>query len=233
MMKTKKPTADTAAARRTNELGRRLKAVGPTAYGLQPTASSVGRVLLKRLPVKRIKVAKYNPRKDLQPSDPDYQKLKRSIGEFGLVDPLIWNKRSGNLVGGHMRLKILTREFAAKAVDVSVVDLGPAAERTLNLALNKIVGEWDELALVDVLGGLMEDRAADVTLSGFDKDEIKTALALTVAAEVGEEAKGRTRAELPRIEQWGVLVVCTSKTAQRDALKELLGDGYDARAIKI
>lgn len=190
-------------------------------------------MVLKRLPVKRIKVAKYNPRKDLQPSDADYQKLKRSIGEFGLVDPLIWNKRSGNLVGGHMRLKILTREFGAKDVDVSVVDLGPAAEKTLNLALNKIVGEWDELALADVLGGLMEDQAADATLSGFDKDEIKAALALTVSAEVGEEAKGRTRAELPRIEQWGVLVVCSSKTAQREALKELSGDGYDARAIKI
>ena len=189
--------------------------------------------MLRRLPVKRIKVARYNPRKDLQPGDPDYQKLKRSIGEFGLVDPLIWNKRSGNLVGGHMRLKILTREFGAKDVDVSVVDLGPAAEKTLNLALNKIVGEWDELALADVLGGLLEDQTADVTLSGFDQKEIEAALALSVAAEIGEDKKGRTRAELPRIEQWGVLVVCASKSAQREALKELCDDGYDARAIKI
>ena len=36
--------------------------------------------------------ANYNPRKDLKPGDPDYEKLKRSMHEFGYVDPIIWNQ---------------------------------------------------------------------------------------------------------------------------------------------
>ena len=48
--------------------------------------------------------AAYNPRKDLQPGDPEYEKLKRSLDEFGYVEPVIWNKRTGNVVGGHIKV---------------------------------------------------------------------------------------------------------------------------------
>jgi ParB-like chromosome segregation protein Spo0J len=42
--------------------------------------------------------ADYNPRKDLKPGDPEYEKLKRSIEQFGYVEPVIWNKtRDGSL----------------------------------------------------------------------------------------------------------------------------------------
>jgi ParB-like chromosome segregation protein Spo0J len=132
---------------------------------------------VERIPVKKIKLAKYNPRKDLQPSDPAYIKLRRSIEQFGCVDTLIWNKRSGNLVGGHQRLKILVADFAVKAVDVSVVDLPPAEERALNLALNKITGEWDEQALASLLTELTASAAIDATLSGFDAKEIDLRIA--------------------------------------------------------
>lgn len=59
---------------------------------------------LKYRPVRH---APYNPRLDLKPGDPEYDKLAKVIGEFDLVEPLVWNKRTGNLVGGHQRLKIL------------------------------------------------------------------------------------------------------------------------------
>ena len=62
---------------------------------------------LKTIPISKIKPAAYNPRHDLKPGDPEYDKLKRSIDQFGCVEPLIWNQRSGNLVGGHQRFKIL------------------------------------------------------------------------------------------------------------------------------
>ena len=70
-------------------------------------------VQVAMIPVAKIKTAKYNPRKDLQPGDPEYEKLKASLQEFGVVDPLVWNKRTGNLVGGHQRLKVLLEDNAA------------------------------------------------------------------------------------------------------------------------
>ena len=51
--------------------------------------------------------ADYNPRKDLKPGDAEYEKLKRSIEQFGYVEPVIWNKTTGRVVGGHQRLKVL------------------------------------------------------------------------------------------------------------------------------
>lgn len=52
---------------------------------------------IKRIPLNQINPAKYNPRKDLKPGDPEYEKLKKSIDEFDLVEPLVMNKRYGSL----------------------------------------------------------------------------------------------------------------------------------------
>ncbi len=114
--------------------------------------------------------APYNPRVDLRPGDPDYEKLKRSIQEFGLVEPVVWNKRTGHVVGGHQRLKIL-RELGYKEVEVSVVDLDEKREKLLNVALNKIEGDWDNFKLKELLQEL-EFGGADIELTGFDEDEI-------------------------------------------------------------
>ncbi len=103
-----------------------------------------------------LKPAKYNPRKDLQPGDPEYEQLKKSITAFGYVDPIIVNKRNNIVIGGHQRLKILT-ELGNKAVDVSVVDLDEKEEKALNVALNKISGEWDMPMLQDILIELNSD----------------------------------------------------------------------------
>ena len=65
---------------------------------------------LRKIPINQINPAKYNPRIDLKPGDPEYDKLKKSLEEFDLVEPLIWNKRSSNLIGGHQRLKILIEQ---------------------------------------------------------------------------------------------------------------------------
>ena len=57
--------------------------------------------------IAELKAAEYNPRKDLKPGDAEYEKLKRSIETFGYVEPVIWNKRTGVVVGGHQRLKVM------------------------------------------------------------------------------------------------------------------------------
>lgn len=118
--------------------------------------------------------ADYNPRKDLKPGDPDYEKLKRSMKEFGYVDPIIWNQQTGRIVGGHQRLKILQDEGIEEAECV-VVDLNEEKEKALNIALNKISGDWDK----DKLALLMTDLQAsdlDVSLTGFDENEISDLL---------------------------------------------------------
>lgn len=127
---------------------------------------------IKTVPIKKLKIAEYNPRLDLQPGDPDYEKLKKSIKAFDLVEPLIWNKRSGNLVGGHQRLKIL-KERGDVEVEVSVVDLTDAKEKALNLALNKIGGDWDPTKLKDLLIDDLDTGAFDIELTGFDLEEIE------------------------------------------------------------
>ncbi|KKN38871.1 hypothetical protein LCGC14_0749260 [marine sediment metagenome] len=126
---------------------------------------------IETLEINKINPAVYNPRKDLQPGDPEYEKLRKSIVEFDMVEPLIWNKRSGNLVGGHQRLKIL-KSMDIKSVEVSVVDLDDAKEKALNLALNKISGEWDLPALKDLLEEL-DTGAFDMEITGFDLKEIE------------------------------------------------------------
>jgi DNA modification methylase len=114
--------------------------------------------------------ADYNPRKDLKPGDAEYEKLKRSIEEFGYVEPVIWNKTTGNVVGGHQRLKVLL-DTGITEVDCVVVELTEDKEKALNIALNKISGEWDK----DKLTLLISDLSAadfDVSLTGFEPAEI-------------------------------------------------------------
>ena len=126
---------------------------------------------IQKIPISQINPAPYNPRLDLQPGDPDYEKLKKSLEEFDLVEPLIWNKRNGNLIGGHQRLKIFV-EQGKTDVDVSVVDLEDSKEKALNLALNKISGDWDLPKLKDLLQEL-DTGEFDMDITGFDIGEIE------------------------------------------------------------
>lgn len=126
---------------------------------------------IQSIPIKRIKPARYNPRLDLQPGDPDYDKLKRSMEEFGFLEPLVWNRRTGHLVGGHQRFKILAAQ-GMKHIDVSVVDLPLSREKALNIALNKVGGDWDERKLADLLRGLAQIPDFDVSLTGFDATDV-------------------------------------------------------------
>ncbi|WP_339294356.1 site-specific DNA-methyltransferase [Paenibacillus sp. FSL W7-1279] len=127
---------------------------------------------IRVIPIDQINAAAYNPRIDLQPGDPEYEKLKRSIEEFGYVEPIVWNERTGNMVGGHQRYKIMVHELGRTELLVSVVDLDDQQERLLNLALNKVSGRWDEEALGRLLDELQES-GTDLYLSGFDQEEIE------------------------------------------------------------
>lgn len=131
---------------------------------------------IQRVPIDHINPAPYNPRKDLKPGDPEYERLARSIDEFGCVEPLVWNQRTENLVGGHQRYKILLAR-GVDEVEVSVVDLKPQREKALNLALNKISGDWDEQKLAELLDELTRIPDFDIEVTGFDLPEATSLIA--------------------------------------------------------
>lgn len=125
---------------------------------------------IEKVPVEQLQAAAYNPRKELKPGDAEYEKLKRSITEFGYVEPVIWNKRSGNVVGGHQRLTVL-KDIGETQIDCVIVDLDDQREKALNIALNKIQGEWDKDKLAALLTEF-DGSEFDVTLTGFDAAEV-------------------------------------------------------------
>lgn len=127
-------------------------------------------MLIEKMKTENLLPADYNPRKDLKPGDEEYEKLKRSIEQFGYVEPVIWNRTTGRVVGGHQRLKVLI-DMGINEVDCVVVEMDENKEKALNVALNKISGEWDK----DKLALLISDLQAedfDVSLTGFDAAEI-------------------------------------------------------------
>ena len=128
-------------------------------------------MIIKSIPVEKINPAPYNPRIDLQPGDIEYERLKKSIQEFGYVEPCVWNERTGNLVGGHQRFKILRGE-GNKEIDCSVVNLSDHQEKALNIALNKISGDWDYTQLNEIINELKLSDEIDWTLSGFDETNL-------------------------------------------------------------
>jgi DNA modification methylase len=113
------------------------------------------------------KAAPYNPR---QISDHDLEALRRSLRFFGTVEPIVVNKRSDRIVGGHQRVRAAQAE-GIEALPVVHVDLDEPSERQLNLALNRIHGEWDLEKLEDVLREL-QTMGADLDLTGFTEVEI-------------------------------------------------------------
>ena len=120
--------------------------------------------------------AAYNPRVDLQPEDEEYQAIERSLKRHGLVQPIVWNRRTNTVVSGHQRLTVLEAQGEAE-VTVSVVDLDDIQEKELNVALNKITGEWDDDKLSVILNELGEEAIdTGFTLPEIDvlRDELKS-----------------------------------------------------------
>jgi len=122
------------------------------------------------VPIDKLRPAKYNPRLDLQQTDKEYQDIKRSIVEFTLVEPLVVNKDM-TVIGGHQRLKVL-KNLQYKEVPCIVVDLDKQKEKMLNIALNKISGDWDRPRLKDLLEEL-DSGEFDVSLTGWGQQEME------------------------------------------------------------
>jgi ParB-like chromosome segregation protein Spo0J len=114
--------------------------------------------------------ADYNPRKI---SEAELEKLKNSIKKFGYVELVIFNQKTNTIVGGHQRLKAL-KELGFTEVECVIGSWTEAEEKELNIALNKISGEWDD----DKLSALLLDikDTGDIEATGFDGDELNKLL---------------------------------------------------------
>lgn len=131
-----------------------------------------------------LNIPDYNPRRM---SKEQRVKLENSLKSFGYVEPIVWNKKTNNVVGGNQRLlslislkekgvKIYDPETEKQVnipdeVEVIMVDVSLDEEKSLNVALNKISGEWDYEKLKDVFGTLSFEKEL-LELTGFEEKEI-------------------------------------------------------------
>ena len=121
-------------------------------------------MIIEKVNLKDVILPDYNPRKI---DDETFEKLKKSLEEFGYVEPIIVNKRNMHVVGGNQRVKAL-KELGIKEIEAVIVDLDEKKEKTLNIALNKITGEWD----FEKLEAVLKEIEDNVELTGFSEKEL-------------------------------------------------------------
>lgn len=178
--------------------------------------------------INELKYANYNPRKKLKPEDKEYQKIKKSIEEFGYVEPIIINK-DNTIIGGHQRITVL-KDLGYEEVDVIQIDIDKTKEKALNIALNKITGEWDYAMLGDLLLDL-DEQNYDLEITGFDLDEIEGIMAplgLEEKKEVIEDDFDCTPPEEPKAKYGDIYqlgnhrLMCGSATSEEDIKKLII-----------
>lgn len=183
---------------------------------------------IKELPLKELKPAAYNPRKKLKKGDKEYEKIKQSLLKFGYVDPIIVNEDL-TVIGGHQRLTVL-KDLDYETAKCVIVDLPKEDEKALNIALNKITGQWDEALLADLLLDLQESDF-NLDLTGFEPPEIDDILSNVHDKklsedefDVEEELKKPTVSRRGDIWQLGKHRVICGDSTKAETYKQLLDD---------
>ena len=189
---------------------------------------------LKVLPVSVLKPAAYNPRKKLKPGDKEYEKIKKSIQEFGFADPLVVNADM-TIIGGHQRLSV-AMELGYTEVPCAVVDVDKAREKALNVALNKITGAWDEQMLAELLKDI-EASGLDAMVTGFEPPEMEQLFNKITTKEVAEddfdvetELKKPTFSKVGDIWHLGRHIVVCGDSTQAETYAALM-DGVKANLV--
>ena len=122
-----------------------------------------------RLNRKDIKNAEYNPRKI---GEQEFKRLKKVLKDKGLVMPIVWNERTGNIVGGHQRIKALDQleKNDSYFIDVAKISVPEDEEIHLNIMLNNesIMGSYD----IDLLKDLDVKIDLDLKSVGFSDADV-------------------------------------------------------------
>ena len=157
--------------------------------------------------------AKYNPR---QIGDDERARLREGLESLGLVAPLVFNKRTGNLVSGHQRLSILDELEGTKDYRLTVarIDVSASEERRLNLLLNnpKAQGTWDD----EKLKAVIEQLNGELAGTGFSADDFTQSI---------REAEKSMAAE-----SFQIVVECKNGSEQGRLLKRFEREGLTCRA---
>jgi DNA modification methylase len=125
-------------------------------------------IRVEQVPIDSLHPDAANPRRI---GKEELEALTRSLREFGFVQPVLARKSDNVVIGGHQRL-LAARRLGWKTAPVIFLDLSPEQSRLLNLALNKISGEWDQELLARMLAGLRPVEDIDLSLSGFTEEEL-------------------------------------------------------------
>lgn len=133
-----------------------------------------------------MKGAPYNPR---VMSEDARARLRDNIKRVGIIEPPIWNERTGNVVGGHQRLSVLDalEKTGDYMLSVAVVNLNPNEEKEQNVFLNNpsAQGEWDWGKLRD----LFETPTFKIESSGFELTDVYHMFGESVMQDKPDELK--------------------------------------------
>lgn len=127
---------------------------------------------IKKMKIADLNPAKYNPRKELKPGDKEFEKLKNSIEHFGYVELIVVNTANHNtVISGHQRLNVL-KYLNVDEIECVTVEMNETEEKALNIAMNKVSGEWNEQLLADLIIDL-QSVDFNVDLTGFEAPEVE------------------------------------------------------------
>ena len=135
--------------------------------------SKTGSLRVEHVPLDQLRPWDGNPR---HIPSAEMESLRQSLSHWGLVQPIIVRREDSTIIGGHQRLEA-ARALGMKRVPVVYLDISAAEAKALNLALNRISGEWDLPKLGGLLQELQDLPDLDESLTGFDADEIDAMLA--------------------------------------------------------
>ncbi len=163
-----------------------------------------------------LKPAPYNPRKS---SEAQEAHLKKSLEKFGVVEPIIFNKQTGYIVGGHFRVREL-KKLGYKEVECVIVDLNEDDEKELNIRLNANTGSWDNEELANWDSEKLEEWGLD--LPGFGQAE---------DAGDGPDPDPFDDDGIEGKNQYGVIVICGNDAEQEAVFEKLSREGYTCKVV--
>ena len=181
------------------------------------------KLVLKK--VSSLKIAPYNPRVELTPSHPEFQAIKESVEVHGIIQPLVFSKTRGYIIGGAQRLTVLKALGVDEVPVVEVEFKDIMQEKAANMALNKITGRWDP----DKLAKLKSEGIFSKFPTGFSMAEIDAIgkKATLPAPRPATQDVGN----LPKIYQ--VVVDCTDQAHQNEILAMMKQNNWSARGVTI
>ena len=170
-------------------------------------------MIIETKKISELKPAPYNPRQSTAKQE---EKLKASLSKFGLVEPIIFNKQTGYIVGGHFRVRELTK-LGYEEIECVIVDLNEADEKELNIRLNANTGQWDWDALAN------EWNSEELTEWGLDVPNFGSEIDTPEQVDLSEELK----------ETFEVIISCTDEKNQEQVYNKLIGEGFNVRVLTL